>query len=116
LPGDPAHRERIRAGTPEEAYSLVRKAAEENSRVALIDLNFDQANTTQWWILRGEPDNPALFNDFDDLIGEVKEMRREGWDYIVIDTPPAGMARARRGRCINLGNGSGRSDHNQRSS
>ena len=39
---------------------LAARAAEE-ARVALLDLNADQANLTQWWFSRGEPDNPQLF-------------------------------------------------------
>ena len=35
------------------AVNLAARAAMDNKRVALIDLNCDQANTTAWWVLRG---------------------------------------------------------------
>jgi chromosome partitioning protein len=59
------------------------------NRVAMIDLNSDQGNLTQWYLRRGEPDNPKLFDDYDDLIKDVRALKDEGaFDYLFIDTPP----------------------------
>lgn len=69
--------------------ALAVRAAQESLRVAIIDLNADQGSLTKWWIVRGEPMNPRLFPDPSDLIGDVELLRRDGWDWVFIDTPPA---------------------------
>jgi Mrp family chromosome partitioning ATPase len=45
------------------ASALAVRAAEESKRVAMFDLNSDQGNLTQWWVLRGEPMCPRLVED-----------------------------------------------------
>ncbi len=57
-------------------------------RVAMIDLNRDQANFTQFWQLRGEPDNPRLFSDHEDLVIDLL-LAQDGWDVCIIDTLPS---------------------------
>jgi chromosome partitioning protein len=59
------------------------------NRVAMIDLNSDQGNLTQWYLRRGEPDNPKLLDDYEDLIKYVRALRDGGaFDHLFIDTPP----------------------------
>lgn len=68
--------------------ALAVRATQDSLRVAIIDLNVDQGSLTKWWILRGEPMNPRLFPDPSDLIGDVELLRKDGWDWVFIDTPP----------------------------
>ncbi len=66
-------------------------ASMKSMRVAIIDLNADQGNLTQWWMARGEPMYPRLFSDIDDITENIELLRLEGWDYVFIDTPPLDM-------------------------
>ena len=60
-------------------------------KTALIDLNSDQANASQWWVDRGKPDNPILLHDFTNLKTYLDDLREDGtYDWIIIDTPPVG--------------------------
>jgi chromosome partitioning protein len=72
------------------AVNLAARAALDNKRVALIDLNCDQANTTAWWVLRGEPKNPLLI-DIENLALDVQVLRSEGFDWAIVDTPPTDL-------------------------
>jgi chromosome partitioning protein len=73
------------------AAALAVRASKEFPRVAMIDLNRDQANLTQFWQLRGEPDNPRLFSDHSDLVLDLPVLAELGWDICIIDTPPSFM-------------------------
>ena len=42
------------SGKTSAVSALAARAALESARVAMFDLNSDQANLTQWYILRGE--------------------------------------------------------------
>lgn len=65
--------------------------ASKQGKAALIDLNEDQANASQWWVDRGRPDNPNLLFDFDNLKAFITGERERGlYNWIVIDTPPIG--------------------------
>ena len=74
--------------------SLGVKAATESSKVALLDVDPQQA-LARWWELRGSPDNPKLFmNDggvCEDPTGDVVLLKDRGWQWIFVDTPPALM-------------------------
>jgi chromosome partitioning protein len=66
--------------------------AMKHGRVALIDLNPDQPSLTHWWTLRGEPKNPCLFDDYEDLVADLPKLGAQGWRTCLIDTPPGGSA------------------------
>ncbi len=71
--------------------ALAVHAAKQKNRVALIDLNADQGNLHQWWVVRGEPKNPRLVADPGKLKQDIELLRQDGWDWVFIDTPPCGM-------------------------
>jgi chromosome partitioning protein len=66
---------------------LAARAVEDGHRVAMFDLNADQANLTQWYVSRGEPDNPALF-EVENLNAAISQLNQDGFDWLFIDTPP----------------------------
>jgi chromosome partitioning protein len=66
--------------------------AMKHGRVALIDLNPDQPSLTHWWTLRGEPKNPCLFDDYDDLVADLPKLAAHGWRTCLVDTAPGGAA------------------------
>lgn len=71
--------------------SLAVQAVAEGARVAMLDLNADQGSLTQWFLLRGSPDNPELVDhdaDLEDIAGALDE---EGFDFLLIDTPPISL-------------------------
>jgi len=63
---------------------------EKRIKVAIADLNFDQATLTNWWGKRGRPLFPHLLQitNFADDLGAL---RQANWDYCLIDTPPDEM-------------------------
>lgn len=63
-------------------------AVKEGARVALIDAE-PQESLTLWWRLRGKPGNPFLHPYSGDLSADVEGLRREGYQWIFIDTVPA---------------------------
>ena len=67
--------------------ALAARASLESARVAMFDLNSDQANLTQWHILRGEPPNPALV-PVEKISRDTEVLRNEKFDWLIIDTPP----------------------------
>ena len=71
------------------AAALSVRAAKDFKRVAMLDLNRDQANLTQWWHLRNDPENPQLFTDHNDLVEDLPVLEAEGWDVCILDTPPS---------------------------
>ena len=66
-------------------------AISESKKVAIIDLNADQASLTGWWQLRGEPAAPYLV-ELSKLHVDIKALDVTGWKYCLIDTPPDEMA------------------------
>jgi chromosome partitioning protein len=62
-------------------------------RAAMVDLNADQGNLSQWWTLRGEPDDPRLIRNVEDLAFDVRALAAGGdFDWLFIDTPPLDLA------------------------
>src|SRR5690606_6632721 len=59
-------------------------------RVAMLDLD-PQGTLGQWITLRGENLNPRLFRGVDDVSENLDLLRRDGWEWAFIDTPPALM-------------------------
>jgi chromosome partitioning protein len=77
------------AGKTTVTCILAVRAVMESMRVALFDLNADQANLTQWWVLRGRGElmNPKLY-EVDKISTDVEVLRNEKFDWLFIDTPP----------------------------
>ncbi|CAA2141309.1 ParA family protein [Hyphomicrobium sp. ghe19] len=71
--------------------TLAVRASKEARRVAIIDLNSDQGNLSQWWLIRGEPDNPLLFDDFGDLDTLLSTLRRQKYEWVFLDCPPGDL-------------------------
>ena len=69
------------------ASALAVRAAVESKRVAMFDLNSDQGNLTQWWVLRGEPMNPRLV-EVEHITRDVEVLRASRFEWLIIDTPP----------------------------
>lgn len=69
------------------ASALAVRAAADGKRVALVDTD-PQASLDRWWEMRGSPENPQMF-DADANLETLELIRAEGWDWLVIDTPPA---------------------------
>ncbi len=67
------------------------RAANKQSRVAMIDLNKDQASLSQWWALRGRGVNPYLLADNGALREDIEILRADGFRWCFIDTPPTDM-------------------------
>lgn len=64
------------------------RAAQEAGRVALLDMDEGQASLTEWWVQRGRPINPYLYNSAGTLDELVETLRVAGWDYCIIDCAP----------------------------
>jgi chromosome partitioning protein len=79
------------SGKTSSVTALAVRACQESTRVGLVDLNADQGNLTQWWIARGEPMNPRLFPDPENLVQDIALLRTDGWDWCFVDTPPIDM-------------------------
>ena len=65
-------------------------ARTDGTKVAIADLNFDQATLTNWWGKRGRPVFPHLLQ-ITDFAGDVAALRKTKWHYCLIDTPPDEM-------------------------
>jgi len=71
------------------AACLAVRAAEDNKRVALVDLD-PQGSLVQWWERRGETDNPCVLRGVDSAFEALERLEQAGgWDYVFIDGPPA---------------------------
>ena len=68
--------------------TLAVRAARDGGRVALIDCD-PQQSLSSWWDRRQQPDNPKLFEGVDAAQEAIELIASEGWDWIIIDTPPA---------------------------
>ena len=64
--------------------------AKDGDKVAIVDLNLDQASLTNWWIQRGRPTFPFLV-DLTNFADDVEALRRTKWKVCLIDTPPDEM-------------------------
>ena len=69
------------------ATTLAVRAAKDSPRVAVVDCD-PQRSAAIWWNARGETENPTVFvNSF--ASNAVEKLRRDGWDWVFIDAPPA---------------------------
>ena len=64
--------------------------ADKRVKVAIADLNFDQATLTNWWGKRGRPLFPHLL-EITDFASDLAALRKAKWHYCLIDTPPDEM-------------------------
>jgi chromosome partitioning protein len=73
------------------ASALAVRAARENKRVAIVDLD-PLESLAAWWKrrLRLKPDEPpTIFTGADTASEAVEKLEFDGWDWVFIDTPPA---------------------------
>ena len=82
------------AGKTTLATSLAVRAANDKPRVALVDLDTQQS-LRGWHERRGDGncDNPKLFSGIDTLPEAVEMLAPDGWQWLIADTPPAGVER-----------------------
>ena len=73
------------------ASALAARASKESLRVAMMDLNPDQGNLTQWWMLRGQPMNPRLITDIENIPEDVAVLKAAKFDWLILDSPPVEM-------------------------
>ncbi len=62
--------------------------ASQDGRTAVLDVD-PQGSISRWHQLRGSPVQPALLEAHGDVAATVERARRDGFAYIVVDTPPA---------------------------
>jgi chromosome partitioning protein len=73
------------------AACIAVRAAQDHPRVAMIDCD-PQGSLGTWWSRRAANRNPRIVPEAGyDVEAEVDELKRQGWDYVIIDTPPAFM-------------------------
>lgn len=72
------------------AACLAVRAAHDSGRVAVLDLDPQQA-LARWCELRNELVSPRLFDATDDVTAKVASLKASGWEWIIIDTPPSIM-------------------------
>jgi len=71
---------------------LAVRAARNGKRVALLDLNGDQGDLTQWYALRSKPKRGPNFLRLipvQKISLDVEVCRAEGFDWVFMDTPPS---------------------------
>ena len=61
--------------------------ADDRPRVAVVDLNLDQATLARWIHDRGRPVFPHLLQ-VTNFVDDIASLRGAGFDYCIIDTPP----------------------------
>lgn len=71
--------------------ALAVRAAQDGARVALLDTD-PQRSLARWHELRGDPDNPKIVS-IDAAQEAMALLMSEGWDYVIVDTPPAFLDR-----------------------
>ena len=69
--------------------ALAVRASIDTVKVAMLDLNFDQASLAHWWHVRGSPMWPRLMSEIENIPRDVRKLASEGYDWLFIDTPPA---------------------------
>ena len=69
------------------ASAIAVRAAQDGGKVALLDTD-PQCSLMRWWELRGEPQNPKIM-EIDASLEALGLLMAEGWDWVIIDTPPA---------------------------
>jgi chromosome partitioning protein len=72
------------------AAALAVRASQDTEKVAMMDLNFDQASLTHWWTVRGSPDVPGLAVNVENVPRDVKTLAT-AYEWLFIDTPPCEM-------------------------
>ena len=70
--------------------ALAVRTCQEPAKVAMMDLNFDQASLSQWWSARGAPEAPRLARNIENIPRDVRTLATE-YAWLFIDTPPADM-------------------------
>lgn len=70
------------------ALNLADEAARAGNKVALVDLD-PQGSLGGWCELRGEDRNFTLYQASPRLVQDRPILERAGFDYVLIDTPPA---------------------------
>lgn len=71
--------------------ALAVRACEDSGDIVLIDLNADQGDLTNWWINRGEPENPWLYGELSLITRDIARLARSGFEWCLIDTPPGNL-------------------------
>jgi chromosome partitioning protein len=66
--------------------------ASRRSKVAVLDLD-PQLSLTRWHELRGEPANPQMLTEGASVEAAERRAMKAGFDWLIIDTPPALMTR-----------------------
>lgn len=74
------------------AAALAVEAARGKAKVALIDLDPLQS-LARWWELRGGGKNPRLVTDVIELPEAQALLAEAGFDWLIVDTPPAPLTR-----------------------
>lgn len=69
------------------ATAVAVKAARDGNKVCMIDADM-QMSLSHWYELRKDKDNPRL-HEIDASREGIELLVAEGWDWVVIDTPPA---------------------------
>ena len=69
------------------ASVLAVRAADE-ADVAMLDIDA-QRSLASWWERRGKPDNPELIDVRGGLAATLMNLRKRGFDWCFIDTPPS---------------------------
>jgi cellulose biosynthesis protein BcsQ len=72
------------------ARDSAKLAADKRVKVAIADLNFDQATLTDWWGKRGRPLFPHLLQ-LTNFSNDLAALRKTNWHYCLIDTPPTDL-------------------------
>ena len=70
------------------AAALAVRATHETGKVAIIDLNEDQGTIQEWWVQRGRPVNPFLYDGEGTLDSMIEGLRADNWSYAFVDDPP----------------------------
>jgi chromosome partitioning protein len=72
--------------------SLAVRAAKDNPRVAMVDLD-PQKSLVAWWRRRGSSDNPTIFEGADTTADAIEALKHTGWDWVFLDGPPNLLSR-----------------------
>lgn len=68
------------------------EASRRSNKVAVLDLD-PQLSLTRWHELRGEPANPQMLAEGVSVEAAERRAMKAGFDWLIIDTPPALMTR-----------------------